>query len=734
MGPAASAGVTCHIFQIDILNHVALFTIPTHPDEEIIQDIIAHVGSVGASAAVLISPGRYRVLFSEKSRADLIWLETLFPSSKEHDDSDLTEQIILQNPVEIVAHYLRELRKELSGWLYSREGETSESGRDLMIQTLINSVIFTRILHTHQRDEHSKSTPLIDALYSFVSTIPVLDSYDIRIGTQDEITIDEVKRLAGSPVKDLMNIRLSWIRPEDWATSFARYLSSLPKKHHKKKIFQGNEEHEWKRGILNSDAGKIFTDLLAKNEHLDGGIWDPSAGCGELVGLVLRCVRLNLIRGDRDTLTGRLIAAGEMIHANDASPIHVAIVRFVIVSWILSGESTHSSLTDTPLFYPILSLNRQIRTGSPLYDERTLEEFVSIKEGYHILRHLHPLMGNHIEGMKRYSLIISCPDRKSPGGPPEIACYLTRRFTSYAPGVDQGVLFAELAGEFLIPGGKAVIFLRKKWLSESSYRGFRQWITHNSPVTIIVPEDRPGLDDPDDFSVLVLDSVQEQTHTVIRFAPSEEHSGSIIRKYQIYPACLHREDGWSLQDPWEKRMMNYLSEGTMTLSEYLFDELYPGTECDQIRDRADCWTSVTWTGSELSVYTGPVPEHGAEVIIPGSDDFIVTLLQSSLVKWYIVSSTRGSHTSFQLMNLFRTLPIRAVDHYSPEENRVSERIRAAGSRIAMLKKRRQFYHAWHDICRIERQITETEIELDHQISILYGISPDDCREIRQRVK
>jgi len=732
-GPAANAGVKCYIFLIGDRHHVLLFTIPSLPGEEIVQDIIAHAGSVGSSAAILITPDGYRVLFSEEAKTDLIWLETLCPLPKVPDESLLTDQNSMQDPVENIARYLGILRKELSGWLYNREGETSELSRDLTIQTLMNRVILTKIFHTHERDEPSETSTLTDVLCSFASTVPVLDFYDTRIGTQDKETIEEVRRLARSPVKELKNIRLSWVRPEDWAASFSRYLTTLPKKHHKKRHFHDHEEQEWKGGLLKSDTGELIAGVLTRDDHLDGAFWDPSAGCGELVGLMLRCIRLNLIRDGKDTLTARLIAAGEMVHANDASSVHVAMVRFVIISWILSGECTHSSLARTPLWYPILSLNRQIRAGSPLYDERALEEFVSVKEGYPILRHLHPLMGKHTDGVKPFSLIISCPDGKSPGGPPEIACYLTRRFTSYAPGVDLGVLFAELADEFLAPGGKAVILLRKKWLSESSYRGFRQWITHNSPVTMIVPEDRPGQEDPDNLSALILHSVPEHTHTVIRYAPGEEHPGFRIRKYQIFPASLHKDDGWGLQDPWEKGMMNHLSQGTMILSEYLFDELYPGTAGDRIRDRADCWTSITWTGSELSVCTGMAPEYGADVIIPGDDQFLTTLLHSSLIRWYISSSIRGQ-ASHHLMDLIRTLPIRVIDHYSPEETHVSERIRAAGSRLTMLKKRREICHAWHDLIRIERHITESENELDQQISTLYGISPDDCREIRQRIK
>ena len=117
------------------------------------------------------------------------------------------------------------------------------------------------------------------------------------------------------------------------------------------------------------------------------------------------------------------------------------------------------------------------------------------------------------------------------------------------------------------------IFLRRNWLSESSFRGFRRWIAHTSSVTMVVPEDEPCLGDADDLSAMILHSDLEKLHTVIRFASREGHSGFQIRKYKIFPADLHKDDGWGLQDPWEKRMIDQLSQETMTLSEYLFDEL-----------------------------------------------------------------------------------------------------------------------------------------------------------------
>jgi hypothetical protein len=572
------------------------------------------------------------------------------------------------------------------------------------------------------------------ALCSFASTVPVLDSYDIRTRILDDETISEVNRLASLPVKDLKNIRLSWISPEDWSSAFAMYLASLPRKPHKKKASSDEDEQEGWKAVRKSGVGKLIAGVLSRDENLAGTFWDPAVGCGEVIAMMLRRIRIALNKSGRDTITGRLIAAGEIIHANDPSPIHVAMIRFVVVSWILSGECTDPSLLRVPLWYPFLALDRQIRTGSPLYDERALEEFASVQEGYPILRHLHPLPLADLAQKKPFSLVISCPEGKSPGGPPEIACYLTRRFSSYAGGIDRGVLHAELAREMLAPDGRAIIFLRKKWLSESSYRGFRQWIAHTSGVTIVVPEDEHGKADTDYLSAVILHSDPERTHTVFRFTTGMSEPGSRIRKYQIYPEYHHKDDGWSLNDPWETTMMERLSHGTMTLSEYLFDELYPGIEGDQIRNRADSWISLTWKGSDLSICRGKAPEPGAEVIIPGDDQYLAVLLHSSIARWYIKTTIRRSTAFPDLMNLIRNLPIRAIDHYSPEERLISERIGSAASRLEMLRKRRDICHAWHDINRIERQITITEEEIDYQIYTLYGISPGDCMEIKDRMK
>jgi hypothetical protein len=732
-GPAA--GTSCWILQSGSQQTVTLFSLSEGPDEEIIADIIVHAGSAGSSATVLTSPDGDQVFFSKEADNRFAWLNDLCVSSGKFSGQTREDQIRISDPVETLVQYLTELRKELNSWLYHRDGETSESTRELTIQTLINHIILKRMLHVHERPKTEVRVTLTDTLCSFASTMPVLDAYDVHARNPDEETTQMVESLAISPARLLKDVRLSWIEPERWSAAFTRYLAAIPRKSYRKRHSSDGEED--RREVLLSGAGRLVAKVLAAEEDLfrSGKFCDPAGGCGELIALVLRNMRTNLIRDMRDTITGRLIAAGEMVHATDASPIHIAVIRFVIVCWILSGECDDPSLNRTPLWYPFLSLNKQIRTGSPLYDERALEEFVSVQEGYPTLRYLHPLKtGELAPGIRPFSFIISCPERKTPSGPPEVACYLTRRFTSYSGGTDQGTLYAELAGKLLAPGGVCIIFLRKNWLSESSYQGFRQWVTHSPPITLVIPEDGPCLNNVDDLSVVILRTGEKQVHTVIRFAPGKD-GGILTRKYQIFPAKQHKDDGWRLQDPWEETMMEQLCQGTMPLSEYLFDELYPGTESDTIGCNADHWISLVRQGSELIVRAGPVPEPDADIIIPGDDQYLTAILHSSLVRWYIKISIRNiSHPSPDLMNLIRNLPVRAIDHYSSEDQQALEGIITMESRIAMLERRREVCHAWHDLNRIDRQIKRAEEEIDRWICILYEISSDDCIWIRQQLE
>ncbi len=739
-GPADKAGVTACILQMSVTRTIALFSIPDDPDTLVKQDIMAHAASAGVSAMVLITPEGERAIFSGDIADAYAWLkEICLPGNRPVHHSHSETQIRLTDPTEGIIQYLTGIRKELNSWLYRKDGETSESVRELTIQALINRILLTRIFRAHDiSDLSGTDITFRDALFSFASTIPVQDLYDVHTRVPDEETTQLVNRLASSPVRVLQDIRLSWITPECWASAFAGYFSRLPRKERRKKRSYEEEEGDREIQVQGSGAGTLISGILERDgtHLLSGKIWDPSSGTGELIALVLRLLRMNLIRsGGSDSIISRLITAGEKIHATEASPSRIAITRFVISCWIISSDLDDPSLTGTPLWYPFFSLTRQIRAGSPLYDERTLEEFSSVHEGYPVLRHLHPLPPRVLTPeIRPFSLILSCPCGQSPGGPPEVASYLTRRFISYTKGVSLGALFGELASECIASGGICIIFLEKNWLSESAYQGFRRWVADTPPVTILVPEDGPYLDYQEDLTAVICQTSIEKVHTAVRFRSGDGGTGFQIRKYRIIPAEQPRDDGWRLQDPWEEEMMMRIHQGTMSLTEYLFDELYPGSEGGRLVHSSKYWISLLWDESELSSHSGLNPRSGAVIIIPGQDPYLIALLHSSLIRWYVKTSMRsGQRLITDPASLIRNLPIRVIDPYSEEDQQALAALEVSRSRLDMLTNKREISHTWHDISRIQHQITKSQIELDHWIGILYGLSSEECEVFRQRL-
>lgn len=737
-GPADDAGVKGYLVQVGPFQTIALFSIQENQEEPVIEDIKAHAQSAGVCAMVLISSLAERVIFFGRFTEELEWLREISGCPTGLPGDTLRAGLSSPaNPSEGIARYLAELRKELNSWLYRRDGETGDSVRELTIQTLINRVLLIRIFLAHQETKENRQDIILrDALCSFASSVPVHDQYDFHTRDPDDETTRVVETLASSRVEALGGIRLSWIEPGHWAAAFTRHIASLPQKPHKKTFSPVPPEAEYRTDALESGAGKLVAEALAdkKNQLLSGRILDPACGCGEMIAFVLRLIRVNQGNGD-DTIISRLICAGETVHATDASPVHIAATRFVVMSWIFSGEFRDPSLTAVPLWYPLLALDRQIRTGSPLCDNRLLEEFVSYQAGYPVLRNLHPLnIRSLVPGDSPFSLILSCPESQVPGSPPELDSYLTRHFDSYQIGVSQAALFAELATELIAPGGASIIFLRKNWLSEASYQGFRRWIAHTAPITIVTSEEEPGRRELRDMSALVYQPDSHPVHTAIRFTYTNG-SRFQVRKYQISPGDNHEDDGWRLRDPMEHKLLLLLREETMPLSEYLFDEIYQGNQDGRICSIHDSWISLICQGPDLSVSQGRLPSPDATIIIPGQDQYLIALLRSSLIRWYLRVTTRGATLSgFDLLNLIKNLPIRVIDHYSAEDHLALEVIEKTSIRVAMLGRKYEMSRSWHDQTRIERQIERTYRDLDNLICLLYGLSSDDCSEIRRRME
>ncbi|MFH0968424.1 MAG: hypothetical protein V1862_12145, partial [Methanobacteriota archaeon] len=635
--------------------------------------------------------------------------------------------------------YLTDIRKVVNGWFYRREGETRVSLRDLTVQMVIHQVLLTRISRTHQMTKGEPSEKsLWDELCTYATSVPIHDQYDIRaLDIDDDETDQLIQRLASEPSSELNGIRLSWVEPDTWAEVFSRSLATLAKKHHKEPASSGEPHQGVSTRPSKTRMGQIIGETLADEiaRFVPGKIYDPAAGCGQLITLVLRIIRMqSSASGGIDTIISRLISAGDTIYASDASAIHIATVRFTTVIWIISGEFRDPYLTKNPLWYPVMALTDHIRAGSILYGNDLSHEFVSQHGGFSTLRHLHPLDPPDLNpDSTLFDLILSCPDGIIPSYVPEISSYLTKRYQSFQRGVSPAALLCERIRELITPEGAAIILTPSCWLSEAPFLGFRRWMRCALPASIVLEDESAGRINQKELSAIVHWIGEEPLLNVIRLHTGDDRSHP--RNYSVHPGDLPEDDGWRLDDPWEEKLLKDLYSDIMPLTGYLFDEVYPGDSGRGDIGSPYGWTSIFYSAGTVTVYQGNAAHPDATSIIPGRDQYLIGLLHSSLIRWYAeVSFRRMGNDDADIMNWIRCLPIRTIDHYCEEDCIAHAAIERIVYRLAILTRQQQSSRAWHDRERLLRQITAAQEDLDMKVCLLYGISASDCLEIRKRAR
>ncbi|PKL60496.1 MAG: hypothetical protein CVV33_02365, partial [Methanomicrobiales archaeon HGW-Methanomicrobiales-4] len=619
-GPAEEAGVTGFLIPVSATLTLALFSIPGISDEKIISDIFAHARSARVNAVILFLSDQGEFYYEGEKTGDQEWIRDLcrkYPKWQEPECQKVSTRS--PNPCKGLIRYLSDIRKELNGWFYRREGETSVTLRDLTVQMIIHQVLLTRISRAHGMIQEIRSEKdLWDELCFYATSVPVHDQYDIRVPGADNDEIDQiVQRLVSEPSSELNGIRLSWVEPGTWTEVFGRHLTTLAKKHHKRagSLVQPHQRAPILPG--NTPVGRIITEALADevDRFIPGRVYDPAAGSGQMIALVLRIIRMQSFSSGRvDSIISRLISAGDTIHASDASAIHIAIVRFSIVIWIISGELRDPCLTKNPLWYPVMALTDHIRAGSILFGADLPYEYISPQAGYQVIRHLHPLDPADLnpEG-KLFDLILTCPDGIIPSSVPEIASYLTKRYQSFQKEVSPAALMCERIRDLIIPYGAGIVLTPSCWLSEAAFLGFRRWMRYALPVSVVLEDESAGRIDLKELSAIVHRIGDEPLLRVIRLHKGDDQC--LSREYSVHTGDLPDNDGWRLDDPWEEKLLKDLSDDTMPLAGYLFDEIYPGDSRKGVGS-PDGWTSIFCSAGGIMVLHSDVSHPDATSIIP----------------------------------------------------------------------------------------------------------------------
>jgi hypothetical protein len=740
-GPADDAGVTGFLISVSATCILALFFIPDNPDETIIRDILDHAHSAGVTAAFLFLSDMYQIYCHAEKKGEQAWILDLC-----HNNLETQEPVFQESSGRIselcskLVSYLSDMRRELNGWFYRREGETSVNLRDITVQMVMHRVLLNRISLAHGiAREESPGNTLWDELYTFATSMPVHDQYDILIlDIHDDETEQIIQRLASEPLSELADLRLSWIEPDTWAEIFGWHLLSLSKKYGNKADIL---EQPHQGGLVIPGETKIGQMIFKELEKeitrfFPGRIFDPVAGSGLLITRMLRIIRMKTSSspGGTDTIISRLIVAGETIHATDVSTIHVATIRFVVVLWIISGELRDPCIRETPLWYPFMALNDHIRPGSILYGDDLPLEFISPQAGYSVMRLLHPLDPVHLSrNCGQFNLILTCPDGTTPLSVPEIQTYLTKKYQSFQKETSSAVLICERIRELIARDGAGIVLLPSCWLSDRSCTWFRKWMRHALPAGIILGDESAGRINLKELSAVIRRNGEEPVLRVIRL-PKEDNA-DLARDYFIQSGNLPEDGGWRLDDPWEEKLLMSLKNDITPLSGYLLGELYPGNSGKGDIDSSEGWTSIICSDGDITVYHGDIAHPNAMSIIPGKDQYLIGLLHSSFIRWYAdVTLRRYRKDGGEIMNWIRNLPIRTIDHYNDDECTIQAAIEKIVSRLFFLTRQLAASRAWHDRDRLGRQIAAAQEHLDMKVCSLYRISRPDCLEMRRRTR
>ncbi len=269
------------------------------------------------------------------------------------------------------------------------------------------------------------------------------------------------------------------------------------------------------------------------------------------------------------------------------------------------------------------------------------------------------------------------------------------------------------------------------WISDDAFRGFRRWIAEHLPIRAIVSEKVAG-DDPG-MTVLVVQKKGEKLFGVVQL-PEDPGKPDSVSSFFIHPDKLPDFDGWRLDDPWEEELMQWFGADLMPLSEYLFDEIYAGGDLMHRKGHHQGWTSLILTRQGMDVRLGDVPRQNASVIIPGRDLFLSAILSSSLISEYIRVMEKKTAAGLSDLSLIRTIPVRTIDEYNPEECQIRDEMEREVLRICMLKALAEKQRPFHDRMRILRQTEQAQKRLDHHVCMLYSLSPEAGEKIMSRTR
>ena len=605
-----------------------------------------------------------------------------------------------KNIADALDSYLNLLHKTVSRIFYRNYGEGEPTTQRLIVLSGILQTILTKILLGNGVNTTAHTHSCILDLITLGSAIPGYPDNEPEIRIDKDICSAMVEE--GCLIRVPEPLRIHLLDPVIAVRAFRRYLNRIKNQEKRK-----TEHTAGGCDLFSLISSPVLTQVIKslREPGKKTAIIDPCAGDGELILLVLR-----LCNWQKKSPPARFKKIADTIFCADPSFSSVMLTRFGLVLHAIDGD-----LLNPDLFLPYPrevkdDFCSHVRTGNILLTREIEDEYLSDQQAKKAVYSLKPLDSGWLEGLADHQVILmTAPCREMNLKIPEIRQYLCKRYKSYSHEAMTALYTAELAIRTL--RYDSYIFLPASWLSDMHAGPFRK-VVRETRVTKIILEQFSENSKSSEFWSCICAMEHLPSIRIIRITDN-----GIITAYSLKREDLSESDGWNLEDPSEKEILNYLVKDTVSLFEYCLGALYrPG----DLNKKKGCWLSIQFRHGELKVSSGDALDKDADIVIKGPDEYLEGLLQSRLIRWYC-RYMRRTWPFVHPEQVIPAIPVYQPDWFIEEEKKYVKQITESLRKRLFLTRKLQYSLSFHDRERIRKKLLLIDERLNKGVYSLYQI-------------
>jgi hypothetical protein len=698
LGDAENFKISCIFVTLDDLRQVIIWDCSkkTNLPGNIKNELIKHLQNSGAYAGYLFLQDA--VVQSISMRGPTLEFEKgayPYPELPGEDVICECQEITLA-----LDSYLDQLHKTVSRIFFRAFGEGEPDKQKLIVLSCILKIFFRKILLEHGIDIDALEGSLMHDLITLGSAIPkYLDNGPEPWADQ---VISSVMVEEGCSVRVPEPIRIHLTDPV-MVNRAIRRLLNRGKMIRKKKA-------EYTAGgcdLSSLFSSQVFAHVVRGLKEADKptAIIDPLAGDGELALVILR-----LFDSQEKSPSDYFRKIAGAIFTADPSLSSVMLTRFGLVLQMMDGRLMHPDML-RPCPWNIMDIFcSNVRPGNTLLTREIEDEYLSVQQAKEAVCSMRPIDQCWLmELTDTRAMLITAPCRKMNLKTPEMGQYLCKRFKSYSHEAMTALYAAELAIRTL--NHDSYIFLPSSWLSDMHAAQFRKMLRESRVTKIILEEPSESGRIHESWSCI---SAGEPLPSIMITRIADD---GFTRSYPLIKEDLPETDGWNLEDPSGKEILNCLAKDTVPLSEYCLGALY--RPCDMER-KTGCFLSIQFRQGQLLVLSGDSPDGNADLIIKGPDKYLEGLLQSELISWYCRFVTR-TRSAVHPEQLIAAIPVHQPDWFSPEERMYVKQIAESLRVRSFLTRKLQYSKAFHDRERIRKKLLLADEMLNEGVYSLYQV-------------